>query len=730
MPDTAKQWLDKTLQAILDRDGADTGESTVIANHMAQMRSFGIRQGIELYPLQDSNRVRYKFIEKLYEDNRIDLHLAHYWDLFLAGGQILWYLRPTGKGYRIYHFGKDNFRASYSPSGDLEEVVIIYSYNVRPDMNISGLSVDGAKRWIRLILNERQVVTEYHEQRPQFYDSHNQIMAQSFDRAFAAGMGGSAVRSESAINTLGWIPAVITGNYIAATGTEGRGEFEQVARQLYQHDQMCRSVAENINFFGNPTLVTSRTVAEVTESGNQPTRETYSSASGFVGSTPSTRNRDPDERSLAYNKVKVAKVIGNVQPDERFGYIVPDPVSPDQSRYVAEYRESLHATLGGIDPQSISAGATAFEIKSLYGRSAATALTKARSLYKYGLCKVFEMAIAAEEQVFKASIAMAMNIPLDSLTDQAVQDLLAQPTLPKELKVWSPQGLAPLGDRRVQWRWLGPVFENSPLDMQQYSIVVRNLEELGVETSASLKFMFPEKTETEIKSMMTGFPFREANQSAMALSQQIASLTALMTTPDPRTGQPIGITVNNVPIIESVLHHILKRLQYGLERNDADTPGSWSSTPGGSELSGPGVGIPPGDPSILSSTGGAVLPAGTYGATSSAVAAGIQSPGFLPLPNDGPTGATPFGGQQPDFASALPVPGGTTRPQPGLPSTASGLYAQRNVVPVPGIPIDLWDKPGLLQSLFPSTAVPEPVNPSRSRASRVAKVRGGSGNAR
>jgi hypothetical protein len=719
MRSEAQQWLERTLEAVLDRDGGDTGESTVVVSHLAQMKSFGIRQGVELYPAQDSNRTRYKYIEKLYDENRIDLSLVHYWDLFLASGKLCWYLRPTGNSYRIYHFGGDNFKANYSPDGDLEEVIIIYSYSARPAMNISGSSLGTDKRWIKLCITKDKIITEKTEIKPEFYSTYDtSYLTPGQSTGFYTGPKG-VDRSES-INTLGWIPCVITGNYVSATGTEGRGEFEMVAQQLYKHDQMCRAVAENISFFGNPTLVTSRTVSEVLETGEGP-RSSYSSAAGFSGSTPSTSRSDPDERNAAYKKTRMAKVIGNVQADERFGYILPDPVSPDQSRYIAEYRESLHAMLGGVDPQSISAGATAFEIKSLYGRSAATALVKARSLYKHGLCKVFEMAIMAEEQLFKLSIAMALKLPAEQLSDQMVQDLISQPTLPKELKTWVPQGLPPLGDRRVMWRWLGPVFEDSPLDLQQKSIVVRNLEEVGVETSSALKFLFPEKTESEIRVMLTGFPFREANQSAMALSQQISSLGSLMTTPDPRTGQPIGMQVNNIPIIESILTHILKRLNYGIANEPASTPGSWSSTPGGSELSAGTA------PAAVQPTSAAVLPPGqpipgTYGATSSAAAAGLAVPAFASVNGYSPVGSTPVGtygsGPIPDFATGLPVPGGTSRASatPGVP----GLSTFGNVAqPIPGVPTDLQQYPGVLQSIWGNASGPvDQSNPNKSSGNR------------
>ena len=732
MRSEAQQWLEKTLQAVLDRDGGDTGESTVIPNHLAQMRSFGIRQGVELHPAQDSNRVRYKFVERLFDENQIDLNLPHYWDLFLTKGKLCWYLRPTGNSYKIYHFGNDNFKAFYGVDGNLEEVVIIYSYNVRPTGVVSGVTLEGDKQWIKLTVNKDKIITETSQTKPEFSNQFSGV--QSTGYATATGFESTQGRSTrtEAINSLGWIPCIVTGNYVSATGTEGRGEFEAIAQQLFRHNEMCKAMSDNITFFGNPTLVTSRSVSEVLDSG-ETQRTTYASAAGFSGSTPSSSRMDPDDRNTASRKVRLAKVIGNVQADERFGYIVPDPISPDQTRYVAEYRESLHAMLGGVDPQSISAGATAFEIKSLYGRSAATALTKARALYKHGLCKVFEMAIEAEEQLFKLSIAAALKMDPEGMTDSFVQNLISQPELPKELKTWVPQGLPPLGDRRLLWRWLGPVFEDSPLDLQQKSIVVRNLEEVGVETSFALQFLFPEKTESEVRSMLTGFPFREANQSAMALTQQIGALTTLMTTPDPATGQPIGLSLNNIDIIQSILTHILKRLNYGTS-NEPAAVSAWSiagAIPTGSSSAGAPVLSAATDPSAAVLPTGQPIP-GTYGATSSAAAAGLAIPGAAV--SNGAVGSASvgarYGGQLPDFASPLPTPN-STGAAPVSPAT-SGVSTIGNARPVPGVPADLQQYPAILQSIFspnsgrPGASVVDHKSGGSSKSGRNSK-RGNSG---
>jgi hypothetical protein len=69
-------------------------------------------------------------------------------------------------------------------------------------------------------------------------------------------------------------------------------------------------------------------------------------------------------------------------------------------------------------------------------------------------------------------------------------------------------GLIPDGDLTVQWRWLGPVYEETTQDILNNSIVVRNLQELGVDSIEALKYLFPSKTEEERAEMLSGFPFR------------------------------------------------------------------------------------------------------------------------------------------------------------------------------------------------------------------------------
>jgi len=710
--------LDQMLDAILARDGDQpTGKSLVIPNHLAQMRLFGIRQGLEFYPVQDQEGIRKRFIDKLYTDNKIDLYLDRIWDLFLCRGQILWYLRPTGDSYRIYYFSKDQFRAYYDGDGELVKTVIIYSYNIESEAETLT-----SKKWVRLEITKDKITQSESESKPPFTTRGLSI----------------SPNTKTTDNTLGFIPCVVSSNYLTEAGQDGKGEFEWLRDQIEDHEDKLISVSKNLEFFGNPSLVTSRPAKEVTEAGGDSVfsagsqRSTWASSSQWTGSNRySTFKRDPFQPNAGPfgGQDRIRRVIGNVQNDERFGYIVPDPVTPDHLRQIAEQRESLHTALGGVDPLSISAGATAFEIKSLYGRTAAVALKKSKLLYDYGLSKVLEMAIQSEEIAMKRSLAFALEMPPEAITDQFALDLVVygRDKLPKDYR---PVGLPPLGDRRVAWKWLGPVFEDSPQDILQKSIVVRNLEEIGVETIEALGFLFSDKTRKEREAMLTGYPFREMNASSSALQQQLSVFGQLLQTPNPYNGQPLGLDLNNLQVIQATIEHMIKRLNYGNTDSPADDgPGSFTPAPGGGDALGygrtnaaslPGTGYGGnGTPELPgSATDGAGIPISVSPSTAAAgLAIGAVRPGFAG--NPAAAGLIGSGNRipQPEFSDPLPVPGGTVT-RDAATDTAANRYPTLPTVGIPGIPPDLQSSPGILQQLFPAIFAAPQSDPNARRNGR------------
>ena len=96
-------------------------------------------------------------------------------------------------------------------------------------------------------------------------------------------------------------------------------------------------------------------------------------------------------------------------------------------------------------------------------------------------------------------------------------------------------GLVPDGSTKVDWRWMGEVFEDSSDEILQNSIVVRNLQEAGVGSIEALKYLFPNKTEEERAAMMSGFPFRIVQQTQQSINSFIGLLGSLYQLPHPQT---------------------------------------------------------------------------------------------------------------------------------------------------------------------------------------------------
>ena len=228
--------------------------------------------------------------------------------------------------------------------------------------------------------------------------------------------------------------------------------------------------------------------------------------------------------------------------------------------YVKNYRSEIRLALGGVDDLDIGTAGTAFEIKTLYGRVAATAEKKAKALFQYGLCRLFSLMISHEENMFRESFAAAINLkrPEIPLPEEFGEDIkgyeaamekynkaLQRFTKKREEEIRAtletgemPEGvvgLIPDGSTKVNWRWKGDVFEDGTDDILNNSIVVRNLQELGVDSIEALKYLFPNKTDEERAAMLSGYPFRMVQQTQQSLNQFIGLLGSLYQLPHPQT---------------------------------------------------------------------------------------------------------------------------------------------------------------------------------------------------
>ena len=720
----AKARLKEIIDAYIERDGNAVVDSGIVASHIAQMKLFGIRQGVEFFPSQDNfGNQRKDFIDRVLKYNKLDTRLDSIWDYFISDGKGLFYVRPTKSNYRLYYFRSHEYRTFYNVDGELEEVVIIYSYKVRKgngfgaDIGTNNLDdlmageAHGSKRYIRLSI-KRDVIEETHSEGEMSFDNINYMIPG---------------KTKKFTNTLRFIPCVEILNNPKGFSMEGSGDFDSMANHIVTHDELVRNMRKNIQFFGNPTLLSSRPKTDLIEAGGDSVvqRPSIAANSGFsspANLTRSTFKADPISRGVD-GQLRVPRIIANLEPNDRVGYIVPDAISGDQNAFIRQYREEIRTSLGGVDELSISAGVTATEYKSLFGRVSATSKKKANAIYSHGIARCLELIIYQEEQLFKDTLATAAGFEkpvqpeagVSPEEEYAYQDALKQynEQIKKvmmalvEAKMVPPgvKGLIPDGDITVFWRWMGPVYEESTQDILNNSIVVRNLQELGVDSIEALKYLFPSKTDEERAEMLSGFPFRMVNELQGAFSQLSRLVGGMMQTPHPQAPDlPMAADprLDLTPYLYRTLEALQKEMSYAGRYRPIDPTDEPSTSSGSKQLR---------DPSVTSSS----LPSGNS----------------LP-PSSAPDG-TSGGYQLPISAYSVrpPIPTGGTEQQPmgvGV-QQSSEPAGDPGAIPIPGTVLatsqsdsvypgqlrtgqqpsyatigsaDLANKPDLLAQLFPN----------------------------
>ena len=645
----SNQKFRQILEAARKRDGMSGTDTMIVNSHLAQMKLFMLRQGLEFFPSQDTFGFRKMFLAQLVEENEIDTRLEGIVDDFLLDGKGLFYFRPVDDSYRIMWFSKDNYRAYYDSSSQLEEIELIYSFSVRSGLGALATpnSENGSERWVKLQIRRDEIKESITTERP------------SFEHGVGNNFSWNPNATRTLTNSLGFIPAVESFNTMRSTGMDSTGDFDWLAEQIVLHDDLVKNIRTNIHFFGNPTLVSSRPKHDLVESGSEEQlRPTISSQAGFYASNrPSTRLSEPT--GMGTSGMKVPRVIANVEPTDRAVYLTPDAVSGDQNLYARQYREELRTALGGVDELGISSGATAYEIKSLYGRAATTATRRCKGLLTYGLCKLFGLIIYHEEKIFRDSFAEAIGLPRpippireEIQDDAAFNQLMAEydgairefeQTLENTIReaVQNTQlppgvvGLIPDGNRKVEWRWKGPVFEDGTEDILNSSIVVRNLQELGVNSIEALRYLFPDKTDEERSAMLSGYPFRMAQATQQSIGQFMSLINDMRQTPHPQAPDlPLlaDPKLDLTPYVYRALDFLKRELTYAGAYND-DTGSGDPTTLDSIERTRADRGYPASSgperptfvPDTFGSTGGDTAPGGgTAGGGPESMAGGVQ----------------------------------------------------------------------------------------------------------
>ena len=269
--------FNQILTAAKERRGDLSVDTMIVSSHLAQMRMFMLRRGIEFYADQDSFGYRKEFIAKVCEHNMLDMKLDSIVDYFLCDGQGLFYFRPVGDNYQLLYFPKNNYRAYRDQNNNLSSIVLIYSFNVQGnqslDMFANSDGRGGKKKYIKL----------------QVYKDRIEQTVSDEKIEFESALGGPVMsmpgQTTTLTNSLGFIPAVEVFNHMDCTGeATGNGEFEWLSNQIMYHDELVKNVRKNLKFFGNPTLISSRPKHDIIESGEggDGFRPTISSQAGFA----------------------------------------------------------------------------------------------------------------------------------------------------------------------------------------------------------------------------------------------------------------------------------------------------------------------------------------------------------------------------------------------------------------------------------------------------------------
>lgn len=495
-----------TLEEIIQ----GSGETLVVHNHLQQQLTFVRGGGVEFLPVFDEGNVRKSLIESIAKTSKLKLMIDPMLIKLISDGRLLLYLRPIGRGgYKIQHYSAREYRCYYDANGEMERAVIVYCYNRME-------SGQKQRWWVRLEITAQFIQQEQRQEEFQFDQPYTPINA-------------------PLPNELGFIPCVECLNSAPADRELGRSDFEPLRSQIESHDDLLAAILDNVIFFCNSPILTTREASEITENmfngamdakgeiqpmGSE--RDSVAWRSGFRDNTTQFR------RSRRANRRKLKRIVGSIEPDELFQQLGVNAVPGDVMIFNDAQERQLREALGGLLERGIE---TATETRVVYGKVMSTAAKKQEALFTYGLCRLFEMAILAEEALFVSSGGTLGLIP------------------------------HPQGDRTITFR-ITPVFVQTTNDYLQRSIVSRNLMRQGVNAKQALKFVFPDKSENELDEMVGsgGLP-TEYLQSAIGLLQQLSQ------TIDPLTGMPLSDPVTRMPIAYTLIPFITGALNYGDQFN-------------------------------------------------------------------------------------------------------------------------------------------------------------------
>ena len=151
--------FNEILEAARTQDRSNQSSTMVVLSHLQQMTLLMIKKGLAFYCDQDTFKSRTKFLQDVIALNKLDIRFPAIIRNFLIDGCGLFYFRPDPKlKYQIYFFNKNQYRVYHDVNGNVEEVVIVYSYKVKnANLGLPSKSYGQNKRYVRLTITADEI---------------------------------------------------------------------------------------------------------------------------------------------------------------------------------------------------------------------------------------------------------------------------------------------------------------------------------------------------------------------------------------------------------------------------------------------------------------------------------------------------------------------------------------------------------------------------------------------
>ena len=189
---SVRQRFNEILESARTQDRSKQAATMVVLSHLQQMTLLMIKKGLFFYCEQDTYKARNKFLQDLLSLNKLDIRFPAIIRNFLIDGCGLFYFRPDEKlKYQIYFFNKNQYRVYHDVNGEIEEVIIIYSYKVRNSaLGLPSETYGQNKRYVRLSITS-DTISEF--------ESNSEL-------SFELDPGTVLTPKNRRPNTLGFIP--------------------------------------------------------------------------------------------------------------------------------------------------------------------------------------------------------------------------------------------------------------------------------------------------------------------------------------------------------------------------------------------------------------------------------------------------------------------------------------------------------------------------------------------